>query len=150
MTCVRSSTASSETEKLMCPSLSTVCALYGSATPSAALSHCLPALGGCAVGLPCTGLTVGGVMASHRGAGGADLARRADGAGGDALGAGAVGEPSAGLERAARRAGDRAGRRDTPAVAAQRHAPAHAVAVLVDLELGLEAAIVGLDLELGR
>src|SRR3954467_8930418 len=87
-------------------------------------------------------------MASQRGSCRADLARRADRARDDAVGAGAVGQHPADLEGAARRARDRARRGAAPAVAAQRHAPAHAVAVLVDLELGLDATVVGLDLEL--
>ena len=81
--------------------------------------------------------------------GGADLARRARRAGGDPVAAGTVRDPPLDAERAARRPGRRLRADGRGAVAADDDAPRHAVAVLVDLELGLEAPVVGLGLQLG-
>src|SRR3954451_18476645 len=85
---------------------------------------------------------------SDGGGGGADLARRAGRPGADLVAAGAVGQATLDAERATGRLGLRVRLDGERAVAADRHLPGHAVAVLVDLELRLQAPVVRLDLEL--
>src|SRR5215212_5729378 len=83
-------------------------------------------------------------------AGLANLAAGADRLADDVVAAGPVGQPPLDRERAARGLGRSGGLDNALAVQPEPNLPLHAVAVLVDLELGLDLAVVELGLQLRR